>query len=257
MGLHTSELGDSGSRIVFCHGLFGQGKNWTQIGKALAGDHRVSLVDMPNHGRSSWSPEFDFVDAADQVAELLSADDPAVLVGHSLGGKVAMVLALRHPELVDRLCVVDVSPVAYAHSDEFRGYMDAMLGVAGTPAGSRAEIDEALQDAVPNKTVRAFLMQNLHREGDRWSWRPNLEMLRRDLAELSDWPADDLAGLAPYEGAVLWVAGARSPYVTDDYAPAMEALFPRVRKVTIKDAGHWVHSEQAAVFTEVLRRFVD
>lgn len=255
--LHTTELGDAGARVVFCHGLFGQGKNWTQIGKALAQDHRVTLVDMPDHGRSPWSAEFDFVDAADQVARLLSADDPVVLVGHSLGGKVAMIVALRHPELVERLCVVDVSPVAYAHSEEFRGYMDAMLEVAGAPAGSRSEVDDALRPAVPNATVRAFLMQNLHRDGDRWAWRPNLELLRRDLAELSDWPAEEVAGLPSYDGAVLWVAGARSHYVTDEYTPAMEALFPRVRRVTIKDAGHWVHSEQPEVFIEVLRRFAD
>lgn len=253
--LHTTELGETGSRVVFCHGLFGQGRNWTQIGKALAEEHRVTLVDMPDHGRSPWSAEFDFVDAADQVAALLSTDDPVVLVGHSLGGKVAMILALRHPDLVDRLCVVDVSPVAYSHSDEFRGYMDAMLELAGTPAGSRGDIDEALRPAVPNTTVRSFLMQNLHRDGDRWAWRPNLELLRRDLAELSGWPGEELAELAPYDGPVLWVAGARSPYITDDYAPAMEALFPRVRRVTVKDAGHWVHSEQPEIFTEVLRRF--
>ena len=112
MSLHTTDLGDHGSRIVFCHGLFGQGRNWTQIGKALSADHRVTLVDMPHHGRSAWPEDFDYVDVADQVAGLLSADDPVTLVGHSMGGKAAMVLALRHPEVVARLCVVDIAPVA-------------------------------------------------------------------------------------------------------------------------------------------------
>ena len=258
MGLHTTELGsdNGGSRVVFCHGLFGQGKNWTQIGKALAEDHRVTLVDMPDHGRSPWSDHFDFLDAADRLADLLDPDDPVALVGHSLGGKTSMVLTLRRPELVERLCVVDVAPVAYASAEEFAGYMDAMLAIAGTPAGSRAEVDEALAPAVPNSTVRAFLMQNMHRDGEVWSWRPNLQMLRRDLAELGGWPADRLGDVAPYDGPVLWVAGAKSSYVTDEAAAVMESLFPRVRKVTIKDAGHWVHSEQPQVFTEVLRRFV-
>lgn len=255
--LHTTELGDHGSRVVFCHGLFGQGRNWTQIGKALAAGHRVTLVDMPDHGRSPWSERFDLAAVADQVGALCSPDDPVALVGHSLGGKAAMVLALRHPELVERLCVVDVSPVAYSSSDEFAGYMDAMMALEGRPAGSRAEVDEALTEAVPHPTVRGFLMQNLHRDGDVWTWRPNLAMLRRDLATLGGWPEEDLAGVAPYDGPVLWIAGANSGYVSDDYAPAMEAIFPRVRRVTIKDAGHWVHSEQPEVFTEVLRRFVD
>lgn len=256
MGLHTTELGSSGSRIVFCHGLFGQGKNWTQIAKSLAEDHRVSLVDLPDHGRSPWSERFDFLAAADQIAALLSDTDPVTLVGHSLGGKVAMVVALRRPELISRLCVVDVSPVTYSHGEEFLGYLDAMLAVAGTPAGSRSDIDVALRDAVPNDTVRSFLMQNLHRDGQRWTWRPNLELLRRDLGELSGWPGAELAHLPPYDAPVLWIAGERSPYITEDYAPQMERLFPRVRKVTIKNAGHWVHSEQPEVFTEVLRRFV-
>lgn len=255
MALHTTELGADGSRLVFCHGLFGQGRNWTQVGKSLAADHRVTLVDMPDHGRSPWSERFDFLDAADQVGGLISADDPATVVGHSLGGKAAMVLALRHPELVERLCVVDVSPVAYPHADEFGRYMDAMLAVAGEPADGRDDVDAALREAIPDATVRAFLMQNLHRDGDRWAWRPNLAMLRRDLDELGGWPGDRLDGLRPFDGPVLWVAGARSPYVKDDYAPEMERLFPRVRRVTIKDAGHWVHSEQPQVFTEVLRRF--
>ena len=110
-GLHTTSYGETGARIVFCHGLFGQGKNWTRIAKELAASHRVTLVDMPDHGRSAWSERFDYLDAADRVAGLLAADDPVALVGHSMGGKIAMLLALRHPELVARLAVVDVSPV--------------------------------------------------------------------------------------------------------------------------------------------------
>jgi pimeloyl-ACP methyl ester carboxylesterase len=258
MSLHTTDLGDHGSRVVFCHGLFGQGKNWTQVGKQLATDHRVTLVDMPHHGRSSWPEEFDYVDVADRVAGLLDADDPVTLVGHSMGGKAAMVLALRHPELVARLCVVDMSPVDYGgHAGEFRRYIDAMQAMDLDAITTRAEADAALLDAVPNTTVRSFLLQNLRREGDGWRWQANLEVLGRDLAELGGWPADDLAGAAPYEGPVLWVAGETSPYISDEFAPAMERYFPRVRRVTVKGAGHWVHSEQPEIFLEVLRRFVD
>jgi pimeloyl-ACP methyl ester carboxylesterase len=257
MSLHTTDLGDRGSRVVFCHGLFGQGKNWTQVGKQLATDHRVTLVDMPHHGRSSWPEEFDYVDVADRVAQLLDADDPVTLVGHSMGGKAAMVLALRHPELVARLCVVDMSPVDYGgHAGEFRRYIDAMQGMDLAAITTRAEADAALVDAVPNTTVRSFLLQNLRRDGDGWRWQANLEVLGRDLAELGGWPEDDLAGTSPYEGPVLWVAGETSPYVSDEFAPAMERYFPRVRRVTVKGAGHWVHSEQPEIFLEVLRRFV-
>ncbi|WP_246160205.1 alpha/beta fold hydrolase [Nocardioides humilatus] len=261
MPLHTTSYGDSahpqGSRIVFCHGLFGQGRNWTQHAKALAADHRVLLVDMPDHGRSPWSDRFDYLAAADQVAELLSADDPVVLVGHSMGGKTAMALALRHPELVERLCVVDVAPVAYQHTTEFARFIDAMLAIDLTTLEGRGAADAALQDAVPDPVVRGFLLQNLRREGDRWHWQPNLELLRDQIDDIGGWPTAALEQEAPYDGPVLWVGGAESRYVLADYAPAMEAYFPRVRRVTVKGAGHWVHSEQPAIFLEVLRRFVD
>jgi pimeloyl-ACP methyl ester carboxylesterase len=255
--LHTTSLGDRGSPVVFCHGLFGQGKNWAQIAKALAPDHRTLLVDLPHHGRSPWDEHFDFLEIADQVAGLLSADDPVTLVGHSMGGKVAMVLALRHPDLVARLCVVDVSPVGYGRIGEFAGYIGAMQKLDLAALDQRADADEALGEAVPNPTVRSFLLQNLRREGDSWRWQINLDVLGEELAEVSEWPEDRLDGVAPYTGPVLWIAGARSDYVRDEYAAAMDRWFPHNRRVTIKNAGHWVHSEQPEVFVEVLRTFVD
>ncbi len=255
--LHTTTLGDAGSPVVFCHGLFGQGKNWTAIAKALAGEHRVVLVDMPDHGQSPWSERFDYVAAADQVASLLSADEPAALVGHSMGGKISMLVALRHPELVARLVVVDVAPVPYDHAEEFAGYLTAMRAIDLDTLERRSEADEALQDAVPSPMVRGFLLQSLRREDDEWSWRLNLELLARDLDQITGWPEDRLAGTPPYDGPVLWVGGERSAYVHADYVAAMDRWFPRNRRVTVKGAGHWVHSEQPEVFVEVLRRFLE
>ncbi|WP_151082833.1 alpha/beta fold hydrolase [Nocardioides cynanchi] len=254
---YTRAIGDHGSRVVFLHGLFGQGRNWTQVGKALAERHRVLLVDLPHHGHSGWEPDFDYLRVADRVAGLLSEDDPVALVGHSLGGKVAMVLALRHPELVERLCVVDVSPVTYDHLTEFEGYVAAMRGLDLSSLTQRGDADAALEPAVPDPTVRAFLLSNLRRDGDGWRWQVNLEVLGRALPEIGGWPEAALAGLPAYDGPVLWVAGARSGYVKPEYAEAMDRWFPGNRKVSIKDAGHWVHSEQPGVFLEVLRRFVE
>jgi pimeloyl-ACP methyl ester carboxylesterase len=259
--LHTSGYGERGSRVLFLHGLFGQGRNWTQFAKALAADHRVLLVDLPDHGRSHRTERFDFLAVADSIASLIDAADPVRLVGHSLGGKVAMVLALRHPELVERLCVVDVAPVAYGHTDEFVGYIDAMSGLDLSTLTQRSQAEEALTEAVPNPTVRAFLLQNLRREtlpdtSSGWRWQINLEGIRRDLTEIGGWPAEELAGLAPYGGPVLWIGGERSDYITEAYVSEMDRLFPRNRRVTIKNAGHWVHSEQPKIFLEVLRRFV-
>jgi pimeloyl-ACP methyl ester carboxylesterase len=255
--VHTTTIGDHGSPVVFLHGLFGQGRNWTQIAKALADDHRTLLVDLPHHGRSSWDDHFDFVEIADTIAGLLSADDPVALVGHSLGGKVAMVLALRHPALVARLCVVDVSPVGYGSGSEFAGYIRAMQDLDLRTLQQRNDAEEALATAVPNTTVRSFLLQNLRRDGDSWRWQVNLDVLGEELAEVTGWPEEQLAGAPAYEGPVLWIGGARSDYVRDEYAAAMDRLFPNNRRVTVKNAGHWVHSEQPEVFVEVLRSFLD
>jgi pimeloyl-ACP methyl ester carboxylesterase len=257
--LHTTAIGDHGSRVVLCHGLFGQGKNWTQVAKELGQEHRVLLVDMPNHGRSGWTEGFDYLELADRVATLLDPQDPVALVGHSMGGKIAMVLALRHPELVARLAVVDVSPVEYEHGGEFARYIEAMRALDLAALERRSDADAALADAVPSRMVRSFLLQNLRRDadGDGWYWQPNLALLADHLDELAGWPDDRLADAEPYEGPVLWVAGRASGYVRDDYASAMERWFPRTRRVVVKGAGHWVHSEQPEVFTTVLRRFLD
>ena len=129
MTLHTTTYGDHGSPIVFCHGLFGQGRNWTGVAKALADDHRTVLVDLPHHGRSPWSERFDYVEVADQLVDLLADrfdGEPVTLVGHSMGGKTAMVATLRAPERVRRLCVVDIAPVDYGSRGEFEGYVEAM-----------------------------------------------------------------------------------------------------------------------------------
>lgn len=259
-GLHTTELGERGSRLVFCHGLFGQGKNWSNVAKSFAGDHRVTLVDMPDHGRSEWTNRLDYPTMADAVAGLLSEDDPVTLVGHSMGGKAAMVLALRHPALVERLCVVDVAPVAYRHRSEFAGYVEAMQSLDLDALTRRSQADEALAAKVPDPVIRGFLLQNLRRdrseEGVSWRWQVNLDLIGESLPELGGWPAERLGGVAPYDGPVLWLRGASSGYVRDEHAPAMDALFPHNRRVTIKNAGHWLHSEQPAVFVEVLRRFL-
>jgi len=245
--------------VVFLHGLFGQGKNWTGVAKQVADRHRVLLVDLPHHGRSAWPERFDLAEAAADVLATLPGDEPVAVVGHSLGGKVAMVLALLHPARVARLCVADISPVSYARGREFPGYIAAMRGMDLATVTRRSDADRLLAPAVPDDTVRSFLLQNLRRDPaapSGWSWQLNLEVLDRDLATISAWPEGELAGVAPYDGPVLWLAGERSSYVRPEYEPAMDRWFPRNRKVTLKDTGHWLHSERPDLFVEVLRRFL-
>jgi pimeloyl-ACP methyl ester carboxylesterase len=268
--LASRTLGEAGPRVVFVHGLFGQGKNWTTIGKGLADTHRVTLLDLPNHGHSPWTDRVDYLDMAELVAtELEQFGEQVTLVGHSMGGKVAMQLALRRPELLRALVVVDIAPVEYPQSggrtddpDEeaspFAAYIDAMRALDLGKLTTRDDAEEALRAAVPSRMVRSFLLQSLVREGlgadGGWRWRLNLELLDRDLGELRGFPVPPPG--ASFDGPVLWIAGANSTYVLPEDRPHMDALFPGTRLVRVKNAGHWVHSEQPEVFLETLRRFL-
>jgi pimeloyl-ACP methyl ester carboxylesterase len=268
--LAARTVGEAGPRVVFVHGLFGQGRNWTTIAKGLAENHRVTLVDLPNHGHSPWTDRVDYADMAGLLAaELELLGEPVTLVGHSMGGKVAMTLALRRPELLRALVVVDIAPSVYPISggrtddpDEeaspFAAYIAAMRALDLDTLEKRQDADDALRSVVPSRMVRGFLLQSLVRDGlgtdGGWRWRLNLELLERDLGELRGFPQPP-AG-AHFDGPVLWIAGANSTYVLPEDRPRMEALFPSTRLVRIKNAGHWVHSEQPEVFLETVRRFL-
>jgi pimeloyl-ACP methyl ester carboxylesterase len=202
------------------------------------------------------------------AAELGSFGEPVTLVGHSMGGKVALQLALRHPDLLRALVVVDIAPTEYpvsgGRTDEpdeeaapFAAFIAAMRGMDLEGLTSRQDADAALRTAVPSRMVRSFLLQSLVREegGGGWRWRLNLELLERDLAALRGFPEPPPG--ATFDGPVLWIAGANSTYVLPEDRPRMEQLCPATRLVRVKNAGHWVHSEQPEVFLEVLSRFLE
>lgn len=258
LSINTQSVGESDEIVVFLPGLFGQGKNFTQIAKGLQPDFQSVLVDLPNHGGSDWTEDFDYVSQADLVADHLrgtvAGDGPINLVGHSLGGKVAMVLALRHPELVSRLVVVDISPVKRESMEEFEHLLDSLAGLDLSEVKSRSDANKALLDPIPEDMVRGFLLQSLARTDDGFRWRVNLKLLRDSLPIIAGFP--EVEG-ATYEGPVLWVAGEKSDYIKDDYAATMRELFPRTNLITVNDAGHWVHAEQAEVFTNVVRGFLN
>lgn len=243
-------------RIAFLHGLFGQGRNWNTIARRLSDRYAVTLVDLPNHGRSDWTSRLSYPDQADQVADLmaqLGGEDQWTLVGHSMGGKIAMALALRRPELLQRLCVVDIAPVTYPAQRDFTGYIDAMRSLDLATLPSREAADQQLASAVPSPTIRAFLLQNLRRDGSGWRWQMNLRLLGDHLDALGGWPELEAA---PYPGPTLWIAGAESGYIRSDDEPIMRGYFPQLRTVRVKGAGHWVHSEQPETFRQVLDAFL-
>lgn len=260
--LHSVQTGDPAAlrRVVFLHGLFGRGKNFTRIASGLNPEVQSLLVDLPNHGQSPWTERFDYAQMADFVAAHLengfAAGGPVDVVGHSMGGKVAMVLALRHPHLVRRLVVIDISPVASGSSrGEFNHLLSALTTLDLPAIESRLEAHAALRDLIPSDTVRGFLLQNLKRESEDqgFGWEPNLGLLSAQIETIMGFP--DVTG-AVFEGPVLWIRGDRSDYVSDVDAPAMRALFPKVRRLTVRGAGHWVHAEKPDEVIAALRGFL-
>jgi esterase len=201
-------IGEADEVVFVLHGLFGSSRNWQSVARRLRDRFRVYTVDLRNHGQSPHRPGMDYHSLSDDVLEL--ADSVAVsslrLVGHSMGGKVAMAVALRAPERVEQLAVVDIAPMTY--DERFAEIIDAMQDLDLTAIDDRRDADQALSVTVPDQRLRGFLLQNLLRTENGYQWRLNLEALRAGLAEISDFP-QPLCDLR-YLGPTTFIAGGRS-----------------------------------------------
>ncbi len=250
MMLHSVQVGE-GPRVVLLHGLFGSARNFGAVQKALATDHCVIALDLRNHGNSPHAPGMGYDAMAADVLETLAALDalPAVVLGHSMGGKVAMHVALDRPDAVTALAVADIAPVPYrAH---LRPTAAAMADLELTPGLTRAGADAALADAVPEPVMRGFLLQSLL-PGERPAWRIGLAEIVAGMPEIETWTATEQT----YPGPALFIAGERSDYIRPKHRPLIRALFPRARFVTLKDAGHWLHADNPAGFIGVVQAFL-
>lgn len=261
--LASTVVGDGPCRVAFVHGLMGRGRNFTGIANALSDEFTVEMIDMPDHGQSPWTDGVDYRKIADRIADHLraglAADGSVHLVGHSMGGKAVMALALRHPELVDRLVVVDISPrTAVAATDEFVHLLGTMQEMDLESCRTRSDADAAMAEKVPDERIRGFLLQNLRRDHGHFAWQPNVDMLKRDLEVIGSFP-DPMVEDDPeraHTGPVLWLGGADSDYILDSDVPRMKELFPRAVRVMIRDAGHWVHADRPGPFVDAVRHFL-
>ena len=255
LALACNSFGDDGPPVVIMHGLFGAARNWTSIAKRLGRDNRVFGLDLRNHGASPWSDDITYPLMAEDVRAFIEGEqiEPVTLIGHSMGGKVAMRLALEYRDLVERLVVVDIAPTAYDHS--FDDLFDAMRGVDLASASRRADVEAALAEGVADPGVRAFLMQNLTRRDGAFAWQLNLNALAMHMEDLTGWP-DDLPGRR-FDGPTLFVSGERSDYVRPEHREPIRQLFPEASFMTLKNAGHWVHAEQPEAFATTVRAFLD
>ncbi len=239
MILAASEAGATDAPpLLLLHGLFGQARNFATVQRRLAERYRVIALDLRNHGRSPHAAGMDYLTLAVDVAETMAALRVAagVLVGHSMGGKAAMALALTRPALVRRLVVVDIAPVAYRHAN--LALINAMRSLPLDAALARGEADRMLAPAVPDRVVRGFLLQNFE-PGPAPRWRIGLEELAEGIAALEGW--DVPAGLR-YGGEALLIRGGASAYVGEPEAAAFLARFTAGRIATVAGAAPWVHA---------------
>lgn len=246
MILRAVEMGE-GPPAVFLHGLFGQARNFAGVQRALATTHRTIALDARNHGGSPHAADMSYRTMAADVIETLDTMGvpPCPVIGHSMGGKTAMALALLAPPRLTKLVVVDIAPAAYA--PHFAAILAVMVAIRLDPALTRAMADAALAEVEPDASVRSFLLANLHL-GAAPSWRIGLQEITSAMPDISGWTFGD----ERYEGPVLFVLGGRSRYVRPEHRPAIAAHFPRARMVTLKDAGHWVHADAPKPFVDTL-----
>jgi esterase len=251
--LVATEYGE-GPPVAILHGLFGSGRNWRSIAQQLASGHRVLAFDLRNHGGSPWADGMSYREMVEDLRTSLRRRgiDRAALLGHSMGGKVAMLAALVHPAEVDRLVVVDIAPAP--NSPTLLGYVRALRAVDIAGVTRRSEVDARLAAAVPIAAERAFVLQNLVIGDGTAHWRLNLEAIEREFSEIVGFP--DLPAGTVYPGPTLFVAGARSNYIRQDHEPVIRRLFRRSRITRIDGAGHWVHAEQPRLFIETVSPFL-
>ena len=252
MKLHFRAIG-AGPPLVILHGLLGSLDNWVPVAQSLAVHFHVQVLDLRNHGHSPHAVEFDYDVMAEDVRHFLRdrALKATHLLGHSMGAKIAMRFAQVHPDLVSRLVVVDMSPREYPA--RFDTLLDAMHALDVGRFQKREEVDVVLKGAVPDKSVRQFLLKNLGRDNTgRLFWKPNLPAIRANYSKVrSALPVN-----ASFAGPTLFVRGELSDYVRNEDLPAIHALFPNATIETIAGAGHWVHADAPAIFTEVVSEFL-
>jgi esterase len=251
--LYARDFGQGDSALLILHGLFGFSDNWQTIARSLADRRLVVTPDLRNHGRSPHVPEHSYADMAADLRYLIESRGlrSVSVIGHSMGGKVAMHLAMHYPDLVDRLVVVDMDPGQ--STDHHKAVFRALFGLDFSKISTRQQAEDFLANHIEDPGTRQFLLKNLTREADNsFSWKMNLPVLWAEYAHI----------LAPVSGPsfdkpTLFVRGGKSNYIQDSDLPLIQSLFPKADLVTVPGAGHWVHADKPQELLEVLRGFLD
>lgn len=253
MHLYHKIIG-TGDPVIIIHGLFGMSDNWATFAKRLSETHMVILVDVRNHGRSKHTDSFTYQDAANDIAELCEENwiYNATIIGHSMGGKLAMQLSHDHPEIVERLIVVDIAPVTYNGGHEL--IIKTLLGIDLGSAVTRKDIEEKIYKEIPDLVVVRFLMKNLARDKENggFRWKMNLPVLSQAynniLAEIV---------IRDIDIPTLFVKGEKSDYILSEHEEIIDAIFESYEIVEIAEAGHWVHADAPEALLSLVQSFLE
>ena len=252
MKLNFRTLGP-GDPLIVMHGVFGSSDNWQTLGKVFAEKFKVYLVDLRNHGNSPHSDEFDYEVMVKDVVELMDDEglNQSHILGHSMGGKVAMHLATQYPERINQLIVVDIAPKYYPphHQQIFEGFHSVDLALLQ----NRKEADEQMAQVISNFGVRQFILKNLDRRKDgTFAWKLNLEAIEKAIEKVGAGMEDRIS----FDGTSLFIAGGKSDYITRDDHEVIHSYFPNAQIETINDAGHWVHAEKPQELCDMVIEFL-
>ncbi|MCI5095899.1 MAG: alpha/beta fold hydrolase [Rhodobacteraceae bacterium] len=236
--------------LLIAHGLYGSARNWGVIAKRLSDERQVIAVDMRNHGSSPWSSDHRYRDLAADLAEVIAAFGGKMdVLGHSMGGKAAMTLALNYPEQVNRLIVADIAPVAYTHTQ--LPFIQAMRAVDLDSLERRSDAEAQLAAAGVDPALQSFFTQSLDLPNKRW--RLNLDALADQMPEIMSFPQIE----GQWDGPALFLAGAASDYVLPEHRDQIRALFPQAKFARIPGAGHWLHAEKPREFEAAARAYLN
>jgi esterase len=250
--LAYEELGDyHHAPLIILHGFFASSRNWRKIAERLSASYRVYVLDMRNHGLSPHHAEMDYPAMVADVLRFMDAHHlaSAHVLGHSMGGKVAMWLALNHPARIGKLVVADIAPKSYNHS--FDNTIQALIDLPLNEIHNRKQAENLLAESIPELGYRQFLLQNLVLREGGYHWRVDLAVFKRTAPNIAAFP--ETHRLSPYPGESIFIMGADSGYLKPDDTLH---LFPEALFKTIPNAGHWLHVQQPEVFAEVVENFL-
>ncbi len=252
MKLHFKKYGDAGEPLIILHGLFGMLDNWHQLAQRFSSNYTVYTLDLRNHGNSPHESSMSYEEMAADINEFVEDHllDKVHLLGHSMGGKVAMQVAADYPGILHKLIIADIAPKAYPPGHQV--YFNALKSIDFGQMNRRSEADKALQAFVPEMGIRLFLLKNLKKEAQGYGLKMNLHVIEEFYSQIAgtitlDWP---------YNGKTLFLAGEKSNYITDDDQREIPEAFPNCEFKTINDAGHWLHADKPNDFFDAVMDFL-